>query len=504
MARTPIYSLLRESLRRKNLSRRQFLGTAAFAAISAGLIGSVPAGARALLGGSGRRRVVVVGAGLAGLNASRILRAAGWEAPVYEASARTGGRVRSAVGHFAPGMVTELGGEFIDSSHEDLLALCRQYGLDFWDRAAGGEDAFEDELFFDGRRIGRTDIGAALAPFEDKIVAAIERMGAAAAAGDWDTLRTQDQVPLSRLFDELGITGWFRDFVDMAYLAEFGLPIEEQSSLNFLFLFDPEVAREEGEAYGPSDERFKIRGGNEALARELTKRAGPVRTGHRLISLARGAGGYELVFAVSGSEKEREVRVQADFVVLALPFTALRKVALDLPLDEGLRDSIRTLGYGQNTKLVLGFRDRFWRESGGSGEVLTDTGFQACWDSSRFQAGTNGTLTLYSAADKARAVGANALANEVRDGLAQLAAVWPRAEAAFDGQRLRIDWSRVAGIEGSYACCKVGQWVPLQRLVSEAGNVFFAGEQYGHEFQGYMNGALLSGRLTAEKILARG
>lgn len=495
MARSALFSLLKEAVQSRHLTRRQFLFTSALAAAGVGLLSTTKAcwGMR-----TGRRRVVVVGAGLAGLNAAWQLRKAGVEASVYEGSGRVGGRVHTLRGHFG-GLVTELGGEFIDSTHEDLLALCQEFHLPLWDRAENNENSFEDRLVFEGRAMDRGDITRALAPLEGKIRAEIERLTVAAEQKDWAALAAQDAIPLSTYFDSLGVSGWFRRYLEVAYLAEFGLECEQQSSLNFLFLFDPKVAKEEGEAYGPSDERFKIQGGNESLAEALGARCLGIHLQHRLLSLeAKADGSYELRFGTGAGE----AIVEADYVVLALPFTALRHVKLRLPLDADQRKAIAELGYGQNTKLILGFRSRFWRKGKSSGELLSDAGFHACWDSSRFQKGRQGTLTLYSAGQKALDVGDAPLDGVASAELASLGSVWPTATRSYNGQKVRFDWTR-SEAGGSYACCKPGQWMLLHRLRPDCGNVFFAGEQLALEFQGYMNGALATGRQAAERIIGR-
>ena len=45
----------------------------------------------------------------------------------------------SAIGLLAEGITTELGGEFIDSSHKDMLDLCKEFHLDFLDMHATDE-----------------------------------------------------------------------------------------------------------------------------------------------------------------------------------------------------------------------------------------------------------------------------------------------------------------------------------------------------------------------------
>jgi hypothetical protein len=62
-------------------------------------------------------RIVIVGAGLAGLTCAYRLRQGGYSAQVHEASDRVGGRCWTIRGAFAEGQVAEHGGELIDQGH---------------------------------------------------------------------------------------------------------------------------------------------------------------------------------------------------------------------------------------------------------------------------------------------------------------------------------------------------------------------------------------------------
>src|SRR4051812_11745159 len=118
MARTPLASRVEHLA----LSRRQFIGAAGAAAVSA--TAWAPR-ARAATGS----KIVVVGGGLAGLTCAYRLEQAGVTAELHEASDRLGGRCWSIRGTFAPGLVAEHGGELIDTNHIELRQLAKELGF---------------------------------------------------------------------------------------------------------------------------------------------------------------------------------------------------------------------------------------------------------------------------------------------------------------------------------------------------------------------------------------
>jgi monoamine oxidase len=172
MARTPLLSALQRSLRiaRRSLrsgrepaeieardaervrSRRDFLAAGAAAAVSVSLSRC------ASLAPTSRRgeRVIVIGAGIAGLSCAYRLRQAGIAVRVFEAQNRVGGRVSSLRGHFDDGQVAELGGELIDTGHAHLRRLARELGIPIDDLVTDVPDE-RSVWFFDGVRHPETE-----------------------------------------------------------------------------------------------------------------------------------------------------------------------------------------------------------------------------------------------------------------------------------------------------------------------------------------------------------
>ncbi|MFZ1724348.1 MAG: FAD-dependent oxidoreductase [Dokdonella sp.] len=447
--------------------------------------------------------VIVVGAGVAGLTAAWRLRQAGVGVKLYEAQERVGGRMLSLRNHFADGQVCELGGELIDSGHARIRALAGELGLVLDDLAEDPTHAFGDIWFADGRRYGEVEILRAFAP----LAAAIQRDADSlpdeeityATPGGCEAL---DQETMSHWLDRNGATGWLRKLIEVAYTTEMGLECEEQSALNFLTFIDPGL--EAFKIFGESDERFHVRGGNDLIVKALgAKLDDAIQAGCVLESIRQSADGrYTLSFKRGSATFD----ASASRVVLALPFTTLRRVQLDLELPAAKRRAINELGYGTNAKLMIGFNERVWRTRHSlGGASYSDLPCQTTWETSRMQAGAAGILTNFVGGRHGLEIGSGSPRSQADLACSQLEAIFPGLSDARAGMReARMHWPTQPWTLGSYACFRPGQWTTLRGAISErVGNLHFAGEHCAFDNQGFMEGGVETGEWAAQAILEK-
>ncbi len=479
------------------VGRREFLraaGGTALAATAGGLLRPLEA-----LAGPQAPRVVIVGAGMAGLSAGYHLRQAGIRPQIYEASSRTGGRVFSVRDAVAPGLVTEFGGEFIDSGHEEMHRFVRLFGLRLIDLKGGEEARLRPTFYFNGRRVSEAEVVEAFRPLARQIRKDQD------AVGDVVTYRQHnpravelDRMSISEYLDRIGAAGWVRELLEVAYVGEYGLEAGEQSALNLVLLIGTEPGAT-FEVYGESDERYSVRGGNQQIANRLARfLESSLHLGHRLVAVRERGNGYRLTFERRGAGT---VEVDADFVILTVPFTVLREVPLRVEMPAVKRRAIRELGYGTNSKLILGLRDRVWRKAGFSGEVFTDLPWQSGWDSSRGRPGRAGTYTVFLGGRAGVEVGAGLAREQGERVLPDLERLFPGVRASYTGRVARWHWPSDPFVRGSYACWKVGQYTSIAGAEFEpVGRLLFAGEHTSLEYQGYMNGAAETGRRAAQIV----
>jgi monoamine oxidase len=312
-----------------------------------------------------------------------------------------------------------------------------------------------------------------------------------------------DRMSIAQYLDGIGSTGWLRELLDAAYVTEYGLDMGEQSALNFLFLIgtgdlnDRKVLK----LLGESDERYKVQGGNQRVVEELAKRVEPqIQRRHRLEAIKSKGEGFTLTFQREGGAVDED----ADVVILAIPFTLLRDVKMQVELPAVKTKAIQELGYGANAKVLVGFRNRPWQVQGYSGDTYSDESFQLAWDNSFLQKAPSGGLTLYSGGKAALAVGEGTAEAQADRLMAGIERAYPGATRARNGKVARFHWPTFPWTKGSYSCYKPGQWTTIAGAEGEpVGNLFFAGEHCSADFQGYMNGGAQSGADAAKAVMAR-
>ncbi len=97
--------------------------------------------------GAPKPRVLVIGAGFAGLACAFELVSAGYDVKVLEARKRVGGRVLT-LNQLIPGKNVEGGGELLGSNHPHVLAYAAKFALEFLDIT---EEDGSAPMIFDGR-----------------------------------------------------------------------------------------------------------------------------------------------------------------------------------------------------------------------------------------------------------------------------------------------------------------------------------------------------------------
>jgi monoamine oxidase len=151
-------------------------------------------------------------------------------------------------------------------------------------------------------------------------------------------------------------------------------------------------------------------------------------------------------------------------------------------------------------RLLLQFDRRFWKVRGRPLAFGTDLPAGAIWDGNEQQKGRAGILSFLAGGQASKAlqevVGREGIAGVVK----QIG--WLGRPSSVLTART-IAWDHDPWVRGGYAYFDPG-FDPLWRawLARPAGRIVFAGEHTSIKWQGYMNGAIESGRRAAAEIAA--
>jgi monoamine oxidase len=482
------------------MRRRDFLAGAGAVAATAALRPWTPAFAA-------EPDVGIVGAGLAGLSCAWSLARKGVGAVVYEAlEDRVGGRCFSLDGFF-PGQVAERGGELIDNQHKTMLSYAQQFKLAREDYNKRPGETF---YYFVGRLHDESELVDEFRAFNEAMRRDLQQStGSPTADSHNDADVTLDNTTLLEYLESHGAGPLLKAWVSVGYGAEYGLDAQEQSCLNFL-LFIHADKRSKFAPWGvASDERWHIVGGNqqipEAIAARLGSRA--LERGARLLRVRTTSSGlYELTFARGARSFTRTHRA----IVLAIPFSVLREVQLDVDLPDWKLQAIHQLGYGTNGKMMVGFDSPFWTDLGSNGAGYSDQAdHQTHWETNWTRAtAAHAVITDYAHGPRGAALGTDPQL-EAKAWLSALENLYPGAlahAARSDGTFLvhAENWTRNPNAKGSYTCYLPGQFTSLAGNEGKrVGHLHFAGEHADsfYSWQGFMEGAALSGQRAAGEIL---
>jgi len=489
----------------KTWSRRQFLKRSALLAAAAALPSLFWQMDQAKAART-PERVIVVGAGLAGLTCAYRLKQAGIMAEVYEASNRVGGRCWTRRGYFAGGQIAEHGGELIDQSHTSLRQLVQELDLELDNLLRAEKNGTEPLYYFDGSPYTYAEATRDIQEIWQKMHRDVSDAGYPTLYNRYTRRGYElDHMSIRKWIEETvpgGLDSRLGKLLDIAYTIEYGADTTDQSALNLLYLL-AYSGQGQLRIFGPSNEKYHIRGGNDQIAKRMARQLdNQITTDAELVAIKRNSDGrYTLTFEEGSSRRD----VTADKVVLTVPFSILRSRIDYRGADfrELKRTAIEEYGMGTNSKLHVQFVDRHWETLGCNGETIADTGYQNTWDVTRSQSGDTGLLVNYTGGKYGDGFASDDAGHYAERFLRQIERVLPGITDKWNGMATLDYWPGYIWTRGSYAYYRVGQYTRFAGIEREReGNCYFAGEHTSIDFQGYLNGAVQTGESAAKEVAA--
>lgn len=438
--------------------------------------------------------VLVVGAGLAGLYAARLLRHAGLTVAVLEARDRVGGRAWSH--RLADRSYVDLGAQWIGPGQQRMYALAREFGLATIVTHTQGDAVVE----VDGR-LRRTMGVTPPISWSAKLDA---------LQFSWRLRRIVNQLsatepwryPGARRLDSASFAAWLKANtlseearLYWRYLVESGMCAgsEEFAPLEVL----QQIASIGGLEPLETAEQVFFEGGAQTIAQRL---AGELRDCVHLLAPVR-------VLRDDG-QSVRAITEQGEFhgqrVILAVPPQLIGTMTI-------LFDDVRSrqphrqhgnLVLGQVIKNIVVYDRAWWRDAGLSGTASTPGGPISFLVDSSKSFGQPGVLI-------ALATGPHAAMLGQMDGETRKAAVLSHirrllGEAPSPPRDFfSTDWMSEPWSRGGYASRRaIGGWTDHKDvLIAPCGPIHFAGTETATEWRSYMEGALQSAERASAEVI---
>jgi monoamine oxidase len=511
------------------LTRRNFLdrlgsvggASAVYLGMEAlGLINAPPASAErfALPHGAGRgRKVVILGAGIAGLVSAYELRRAGWDVTVLEARDRIGGRVWTVRGGdrviqtgrpdqvcaFSDGLYLNAGAARIPTAHHVILGYARELGVPL-------------EVMVNSNRAARWDFGGKVVTsrqamsdvrgrFSELLAKAIDKgaLDGEMTPGDKTAMRQ-----FLRFYGELGEKGGYEPsgrsgYADLpgAYGAE-GKPMAAMALTDLMKQRDWGLPLLFEEFFDQQSPMFQPVGGMDRIAHALYEKVRPaVRLNTAITSIRRNGAGVRIVHSRG--------KTDADYCICTLPVNLLARVDNDFSASK--QAAMRDIAYVPSVK--VGFESRrFWESEDGiyGGLGWTDALTENVLYPSGGWHGDKGVLVAaYSVGwiDNANPVKLSAMSHEERFRLCREVIGRLHPGRAGELQRpVTVAWGLTPWSEGVAPAAddwfQPGRTPRYAELFKPEGPVFFAGEHLSY-VQFWQEGAALSAHEAMKLLQSR-
>jgi monoamine oxidase len=447
-------------------------------------------------GATPRRRVIVVGAGFAGLCAAYELTGLGYDVEVYEARNRVGGRVHS-LDKVVPNKVMEGGAELIGSNHRLWLRYRHHFGLKF----TPVMDYANSPVRFGSRTLSFEETKK-LSHQMQVLLTHLNRV-AKQIKNPFEPWTARNAAAL----DARSLESWLRHVrgtrlaklaVAEQLAADNGVAADCQSFLGVLAM----VKGGGLQRYWDDTEVYRCEGGNQQLAEcfqaALNRRRRRVFTCSPVREIAWSNGVARVTIQ---RKRKHEVR-EAEDVILTVPPSVWRRISF---ADETLRQRLHSPPQmGTNVKYLMRLRRRFWQAFASSPTLTEDGPVDITWETTESdEVGDYGFVAFSGACDAEKCVKWRKRTRRAKY-VKALKAPYPGIAGEIEGSRF-MNWPKATWTRASYYFPKmkeVGSWGPFWNT-GYGQWLHFAGEHTCFAFVGYMEGALQSGYRLSRRLALR-
>ena len=442
------------------------------------------------------KRIIVIGAGLAGLSCAYELDQAGFNVMLIEARSRPGGRVNTYRDPFSDNLYSEMGAEYVDSSDTYIQEYCKKFNLKILPaKQYDGVYVKGQTSSIEGLRSGR-DLLPFKGTLEGKLfgqeVQYIQKWIDLVKLKGINSPEVQalDRISVEDILKEGGAP---KDIIDLYTYANATEETAVPSKMSALYMI---LSNTRTSNFSENTVEGRILGGNDQLPKTLAQKLGTkIMYNRPLLRLDYNSNGI----IATVKEKQRLVQIPAKKCVLAIPASILKNIEINPGFSEEKINCINNQQYGHAMKIAMQYRQRFWDNKNSIGQrVFTDTPLRRVYHFSIDQPGPRGILLSFTSGEDAIKLGK--LDNKKRLNIAQNSCrnIWPEAPMFWEKGVVKY-WNEDPWIKASYSFAGVGQKGFREILAKPEGPVFFAGEHTAIQ-RASMNGAIESGMRVTDEL----
>lgn len=441
--------------------------------------------------------VIVIGAGYAGLTASRLLKEAGKTFLLLEARERVGGRIHT---HYIDNQLyVDLGGQWIGPTQDKVYALAQEMKVSTFKTYNEGKNVI---LLNNQRKeytglIPKIDLPSLL-----NIDFALKKLDRLAKRIDvqypWKSMNAKD-------LDSKTLASFLKNNI---YFANAQKVIE--AGLETLFACSPsEISLLHALFYiksgtnlnvllnienGAQQDRFI--GGAQLIANKLAEILKENILLNHPVQKIRQVGNKVEVFTANGIFLAKKV-------IVAVPPPMAQRIHYEPLLPAQREQLLQRMPMGTVVKCMAIYERPFWREQGYSGQAISDEGYvQVTFDNSPFDAHC-GILLGFSLANRAKQL--MNFSQEERKAL--ILSTFRKLfgeKAANPLYYIDKCWAEEEWSRGCYVgYMTTGAWTSLgEALVKPFGHIHWAGTETSPIWNGYIEGAIRSGERVVQEILS--